>query len=49
MGGRNQEGATEADTKCEQQLKRIDAIGEKQLRTESCPAPDYSRRRMRGK
>ena len=26
-----------------------DAIGEQQLCTESCPAPDYSRRRTRGK
>ena len=26
-----------------------DAIGEKQLCTQSCPAPDYSRRRTRGK
>ena len=27
----------------------VDAIGEQQLCTESCPAPDYSRRRTMGK
>ena len=26
-----------------------DVIGQQQLCTESCPAPDYSRRRTRGK
>ena len=42
--------ATEASANGEQQqLKRIDAIGEQQLCTESCSAPDYSRRQMRGK
>ena len=32
----------------EQQLE-ADAIGKQQICTESCPAPDYSRRRTRGK
>ena len=41
--------AAEADGNGVQQLKRIDAIGEQQLCTESCPAPDYTRRRLRGK
>ena len=36
--GHNREVAAEADT-----------IGEQQLCTESCPAPDYSRRQTRGK
>ena len=36
--GRKQRAAAEAD-----------AIEEQQLCTESCPAPDYSHRRMRGK
>ena len=44
----NQEAAAEADAIGKQQLKRTQ-IGKQQLCTESCPAPDYTRRRMRGK
>ena len=57
---RKRRAAAEADTNGEQhaveadQCNRgaageVDAIGEHQLCTESCPALDYSRRRTRGK
>ena len=50
--GRNRGAAVESDAIGEQQLKRmqsgsaaeVDANGEQQLCTESCPAPNYSRR-----
>ena len=54
--GHNRGAAVESDVKRMQTGKRIEqgaaaeaeGIGEQQLCTESCPAPDYSRRRTRG-